>query len=90
MIPYRKDLQVRVIKLNKARRNIVVSRRVISKRDRNQLWKNPCELDKDRCAKARSKNITDFGAFIDLAGSTGCSIHLMSWAAKTTRPKSSP
>jgi small subunit ribosomal protein S1 len=63
----------KIIKLNKRRRNIVVSRRVILEEEREgkreQLVK---ELLVGQVRKGVVKNVTDFGAFIDLGGWTGC------------------
>ncbi len=62
----------KIIKLNKRRRNIVVSRRVILETERAEkrghLMK---ELAVDQVRKGIVKNITDFGAFIDLGGVDG-------------------
>jgi small subunit ribosomal protein S1 len=71
----------RVIKVNKARRNIVVSRRVILEEDRSQMrGKILAELEKGQVREGTVKNITDFGAFIDLGGVDGL-LHItdMSW-----------
>src|SRR5688500_16249293 len=73
--------EFKIIKLNKRRRNIVVSRRVILEAERagkrDKLMK---ELQKDQVRKGVVKNITDFGAFIDLGGVDGL-LHItdMSW-----------
>ena len=62
----------KIIKLNKRRRNIVVSRRVILEAERatkrDQLMK---ELEVGQVRVGVVKNITDFGAFIDLGGVDG-------------------
>ncbi len=62
----------KIIKLNKRRRNIVVSRRVILEAERatkrSQLMK---ELEVGQVRNGVVKNITDFGAFIDLGGVDG-------------------
>src|SRR5205823_2254881 len=62
----------KIIKLNKRRRNIVVSRRVLleaeRKTKRDVLMK---ELQVGQIRKGIVKNITDFGAFIDLGGVDG-------------------
>ena len=62
----------KIIKLNKRRRNIVVSRRVILENERahkrEHLMK---ELAVGQVRKGVVKNITDFGAFIDLGGVDG-------------------
>jgi small subunit ribosomal protein S1 len=74
-------LEFRVIKLNKRRRNIVVSRRVVLEEERavkrGRLIK---ELEKGQIRDGQVKNITDFGAFVDLGGIDGL-LHItdMSW-----------
>src|SRR5881628_3429690 len=71
----------KIIKLNKRRRNIVVSRRVILEQERaGKREKLMKELQKDHVRKGVVKNITDFGAFIDLGGVDGL-LHItdMSW-----------
>jgi small subunit ribosomal protein S1 len=64
--------QFKIIKLNKRRRNIVVSRRVILEAERatkrEHLMK---ELEVGQVRKGIVKNITDFGAFVDLGGVDG-------------------
>src|SRR5262245_6281915 len=74
-------VSVRIIKLNKRRRNIVVSRRAVLEEERDRLksaiLKN---LAKDQVREGQVKNITDFGAFVDLGGIDGL-LHItdMSW-----------
>jgi len=64
--------EFKIIKLNKRRRNIVVSRRVILETERaGKREKLMKELQKDQVRKGVVKNITDFGAFIDLGGVDG-------------------
>jgi len=66
------SFEFKIIKLNKRRRNIVVSRRVLleaeRKTKRDVLMK---ELSVSQVRKGVVKNITDFGAFIDLGGVDG-------------------
>src|SRR5258706_4913253 len=66
------SFEFKIIKLNKRRRNIVVSRRVLleaeRKTKRDVLMK---ELQVGQVRKGVVKNITDFGAFIDLGGVDG-------------------
>src|SRR4051794_29286225 len=66
------SFEFKIIKLNKRRRNIVVSRRVLleaeRKTKRDVLMK---ELSVNQVRKGIVKNITDFGAFIDLGGVDG-------------------
>ena len=71
----------RIIKLNKNRRNIVVSRRVVLEEERARLRKQILEtLEVGQVRAGSVKNITDFGAFIDLGGLDGL-LHItdISW-----------
>ncbi|MCA9300637.1 MAG: S1 RNA-binding domain-containing protein, partial [Phycisphaerales bacterium] len=62
----------KIIKLNKRRRNIVVSRRVILEAEREKKRKTLVkELLVGQVREGTVKNITDFGAFIDLGGLDG-------------------
>ncbi len=73
--------EFKIIKLNKRRRNIVVSRRVLLEADREvKREKLKDELEVGQVRKGVVKNITDFGAFIDLGGMDGL-LHItdMSW-----------
>ncbi len=64
--------EFKIIKLNKRRRNIVVSRRVILETERaGKREKLMKELESGQVRKGVVKNITDFGAFIDLGGVDG-------------------
>jgi small subunit ribosomal protein S1 len=74
-------LRFKIIKLNKRRRNIVVSRRVVLEQERQALKEKILgELAKDQVREGVVKNITDFGAFVDLGGIDGL-LHItdMSW-----------
>ncbi|MEE2709724.1 MAG: 30S ribosomal protein S1, partial [Gemmatimonadota bacterium] len=75
------QLPFKIIKLNKSRRNIVVSRRVVLEQEK-EVKKNEImgELEKGQVRKGAVKNITDFGAFVDLGGIDGL-LHItdMSW-----------
>ena len=74
-------MEFKIIKLNKRRRNIVVSRRSVLEEHRAKQ-KNEIiqELAKDQLREGVVKNITDFGAFVDLGGIDGL-LHItdMSW-----------
>ena len=62
----------RIIKLNKNRRNIVISRRVVLEEERSRLRKQIlATLEVGQVRQGSVKNITDFGAFIDLGGLDG-------------------
>jgi len=75
------NMELKVIKLNKARRNIVVSRRVVLEEERQrQREKLLAEVQPGQTMEGVVKNITDFGVFIDLGGVDGL-LHItdMSW-----------
>jgi small subunit ribosomal protein S1 len=74
-------MEFKIIKLNKRRRNIVVSRRAVLEEHRaRQKSEIIQELAKDQVREGVVKNITDFGAFVDLGGIDGL-LHItdMSW-----------
>ena len=75
------DIEVKIIKLNKSRRNIVISRRVVLEEQRESMRSVLLEeIKTDEVRKGIVKNITDFGVFIDLGGVDGL-LHItdMSW-----------
>lgn len=71
-----------VAKMNKQRRNLILSRREIVQKEREEnrdkIWG---DLEKGQIRKGVVKGITDFGAFIDLGGVDGL-LHItdMSWS----------
>ncbi len=74
-------MKMKIIKVNKNRRNIVVSRRAVLEEERaEQRGKIIGTLEKGQVRHGVVKNITDFGAFIDLGGVDGL-LHItdMSW-----------
>ena len=76
-----RTLHLKIIKLNKSRRNIVVSRRVVLEQEREQMRGKLLEqIEVGQVRKGGVKNITDFGVFIDLGGLDGL-LHItdMSW-----------
>ncbi len=75
------EYEFKIIKLNKARRNIVVSRRSVLEEEREKMRQAlVSELEDGQIREGVVKNITDFGAFIDLGGLDGL-LHItdMSW-----------
>ena len=63
---------MKVIKLNRKRRNIVVSRRVILEEEKEKAkQKLLAELEEGQELEGVVKNITDFGVFVDLGGLDG-------------------
>ena len=76
-----RTMKFKIIKLNKRRRNIVVSRRSMLEEEREEMkTKVLTELARDQIREGVVKNITDFGAFVDLGGIDGL-LHItdMSW-----------
>jgi len=75
------EIDCQIIKKNKRRRNVVVSRRIVLEREREEKKKTlMSELDKGQTRIGVVKNITDFGAFVDLGGIDGL-LHItdLSW-----------
>jgi small subunit ribosomal protein S1 len=75
------EIHVKVIKLNKRRANVVVSRKVVLEAARAEEKKGTLtKLVAGNILKGVVKNITDYGAFVDLGGIDGL-LHItdMSW-----------
>jgi small subunit ribosomal protein S1 len=76
-----KVLDVKIIKMNPGRGNIVVSRRaILEQQSASQKEETLAKLADGQTVKGIVKNITDYGAFIDLGGIDGL-LHItdMSW-----------
>ena len=76
-----KEYDFKILKINQDRRNIVVSRRELLEEHRKDRRVNLLkEMEVNQIRKGSVKNITDFGAFIDLGGVDGL-LHItdMSW-----------
>ncbi len=74
-------LECRIVKLNEDRKNVVLSRRELIEEERNEKRsKLLAHLDKGAKVKGRVKNLTEFGAFVDLDGLDGL-LHVtdMTW-----------
>jgi len=74
-------IRARVIKLNRRRGNVVLSRRAVLEEEREEKKKHTLEvLAEGMVLTGTVKNITDYGAFIDLGGIDGL-LHVtdMSW-----------
>jgi small subunit ribosomal protein S1 len=80
-----KELEFKVIKLDAKRNNVVVSRRAVieaeSSAERDQLLSNLEEGDE---VKGIVKNLTDYGAFVDLGGVDGL-LHITDMAWKRVK-----
>ncbi len=75
------ELRMRVIKVNKKRGNIVLSRKSLLEEENAEKKKTTLEtLAEGKVLRGTVKNITDYGAFIDLGGIDGL-LHItdMSW-----------
>ena len=76
-----KPLEFKVIKLDQKRNNVVVSRRAVMEQvntdERDEMLAN---LEEGMTVKGLIKNLTDYGAFVDLGGIDGL-LHItdMSW-----------
>ena len=82
------QIEVRVIKLNKKRGNVVVSRKEILEEDQNAKRSHTLEqLSEEAVLTGTVKNLTDYGAFVDLGGIDGL-LHItdMSWG-RLTHPR---
>ncbi len=82
------QIEVRVIKLNKKRGNVVVSRKEILEEEQNAKRSTTLEqLGEDAILTGTVKNLTDYGAFVDLGGIDGL-LHItdMSWG-RLTHPR---
>jgi small subunit ribosomal protein S1 len=82
------EIDVRVIKLNKKRGNIVVSRKVILEEEVASKREKTLEhLAEGAILTGTVKNLTDYGAFVDLGGIDGL-LHItdMSWG-RLTHPR---
>jgi len=75
------EYQFKIIKFNKKRGNIVLSRRVLLEAERAELKEETLNrLQEGQIVEGVVKNLTDYGAFIDLGGIDGL-LHItdMSW-----------
>ena len=73
--------EFKVIKFNKKRGNIVLSRRVLLERERDEMKQKTLEtLSEGQVLEGTIKNLTEYGAFVDLGGIDGL-LHItdMSW-----------
>src|SRR6516225_9984236 len=76
-----KEIECKILKIDEARRNIVVSRRKLLEDQRETMKKKLlAEIEPGQVRKGVVKNIAEFGAFVDLGGIDGL-LHItdMSW-----------
>jgi small subunit ribosomal protein S1 len=82
------EIEVRVIKLNKKRGNVVISRKEILEEDQNAKKSVTLStLEEGSVLTGTVKNLTDYGAFVDMGGLDGL-LHItdMSWG-RLTHPR---
>jgi small subunit ribosomal protein S1 len=82
------EIEVRVIKLNKKRGNVVISRKEILEEDQNAKKSVTLStLEEGSILTGTVKNLTDYGAFVDMGGLDGL-LHItdMSWG-RLTHPR---
>ena len=82
------EIDIRVIKLNKKRGNIVVSRKQLLEEEQSEKRSKTLEhLEEGAVLTGTVKNLTDYGAFVDLGGLDGL-LHItdMSWG-RLTHPR---
>ncbi|MDR0239858.1 MAG: 30S ribosomal protein S1 [Deltaproteobacteria bacterium] len=75
------EYEFRVLKINRRRSNVIVSRRVLLEEERDSKRNDLLlTLDEGQVVKGRAKNITEYGVFVDLGGLDGL-LHItdMSW-----------
>jgi small subunit ribosomal protein S1 len=73
--------QFKILKYNKKRRNVVLSRRVLLEKEREELKSDTLDrLEEGKVLDGVVKNITEYGVFVDLGGIDGL-LHItdMSW-----------
>ncbi|HEV7842513.1 MAG TPA: S1 RNA-binding domain-containing protein, partial [Pyrinomonadaceae bacterium] len=75
------EIEAKVIKLNRKRSNVVLSRKaIIEERNEGVKHKTLDQIEEDIIVEGQIKNLTDYGAFVDLGGIDGL-LHVtdMSW-----------
>src|SRR5438874_745420 len=84
-----KTIECKILKIDEARRNIVVSRRKLIEDQREEMKKKLLsEIEPGQVRKGIVKNIAEFGAFVDLGGIDGL-LHItdMSWGRIANPPE---
>jgi small subunit ribosomal protein S1 len=75
------EIEARVIKLNRKRSNVVLSRKaVLEEQNADKKGATLNQIEEDIIVEGQIKNLTDYGAFVDLGGIDGL-LHVtdMSW-----------
>jgi len=80
-----KELEFKIIKLDRKRNNVVVSRRAVVESEHSEEREQLLErLQEGAVVKGVVKNLTDYGAFVDLGGIDGL-LHITDMAWKRVR-----
>src|SRR5213080_2388743 len=77
-----REIEAKVIKLNRKRSNIVLSRKaILEERDAGRKGETLNQIEEDIIVEGQIKNLTEYGAFVDLGGIDGL-LHVtdMSWS----------
>ena len=75
------EFEFRVLKINRRRSNVIVSRRVLLEEERDSKRQDLLRtLEENQTVQGKAKNITEYGVFVDLGGLDGL-LHItdMSW-----------
>lgn len=75
------EFEFRVLKINRRRSNVIVSRRVLLEEERDAKRQDLLQtLEEGQIVQGKAKNITEYGVFVDLGGLDGL-LHItdMSW-----------
>src|SRR5438874_10801376 len=81
-----REIEARVIKLNRKRSNVVLSRKaLLEERNAGKKGDTLDQIEEDIIVEGQIKNLTDYGAFVDLGGVDGL-LHVtdMSWGRVQT------
>ena len=66
------EFEFRVLKINRRRSNVIVSRRVLLEEERDSKRQDLlCTLEEGQIVTGKAKNITEYGVFVDLGGLDG-------------------
>src|SRR5437016_11987080 len=81
-----REIEAKVIKFNRKRSNVVLSRKaLLEERNAGKKGDTLDQIEEDIIVEGQIKNLTDYGAFVDLGGVDGL-LHVtdMSWGRVTT------
>jgi small subunit ribosomal protein S1 len=81
-----REIEAKVIKLNRKRSNVVLSRKaLLEERNAGKKGETLDQIEEDIIVEGQIKNLTDYGAFVDLGGVDGL-LHVtdMSWSRVQT------